>query len=336
MFSMRLIPVLVLTILLTSCGGKAAPLSSPTPDAPPSALPTPEVVSTQPPLFNQSVIGYFPDYRELDTAWAQNLTDIIYFSAEPNADGTLDASRLLEETWRSLEQMKTDDGIRLHLSIGGWERDGAFAEMTSNPQARQTFIANLLEYLLTRNLDGADFDWEFPKTDAEFENYIALLTETKTAFSKYDLLVSVALPAESHYPLGDFAVVDRVHLMSYDRGNRHSTYEQAVIDVQTFLDAGIPPEKLILGLPFYGRKISPPHSSLPYSEIVKGYSPAPDVDEVDGMYFNGVDTIRQKVCYGIAEGLGGFMIWEISQDTSDASSLLQQIFSLATGNEQCE
>lgn len=333
---MRLIPFLILMILLTACGGKAAPHSPPEPDATPSALPTPEVLSTQPPKPVLPVIGYFPDYRELDPAWAQNLTDIIYFSAEPNADGTLDASRLLEETWRSLEQLKTDHGVRVHLSIGGWERDGAFAEMTSNPQARQTFIADLLDYLLTRNLDGADFDWEFPKTDAEFENYIALLTETKNAFSKYGLLVSVALPAESSYPPGDFAVVDRVHLMSYDRGDRHSTYEQAVLDVQTFLDAGIPPEKLILGVPFYGRRISPPHNSLSYSEIMNSYSPAPDVDEVDGMYFNGVDTIRQKVCYGISAGLGGFMVWELSQDTSDETSLLQQMYSLARGKEQCE
>lgn len=333
---MRLIPFLILMILLTACGGKAAPLSPPKPDATLSALPTPKVLSTQSLLTDLPVIGYFPDYRELDTAWAQNLTDIIYFSAEPNADGTLDASRLLEETWHSLGQLKTDYGLRVHLSIGGWKRDGAFVEMTSNPQARQTFIASLLDYLLTRNLDGADFDWEFPKTDAEFANYIALLTETKAAFEKYGLLVSVALPAESSYPLGEFAVVERVYIMSYDRGERHATYEQAVTDVQMFLDAGIPAEKLILGMPFYGRKVSQPHSPLPYSAIMDSYSPAPGVDEVDGMYFNGLNTISQKVCYGIGEGLGGFMVWELSQDTSDASSLLQQIYSLAKGKEPCK
>lgn len=326
--------------LLIACAGKASPLPAPGPDATLQASAAPEVFSTQPsstlePTPEFLVIGYFPDYRELDPDWGKNLTDIIYFSAEPGTDGTLDTSRLPDDVWLALSQLKTQHGVRVHLSVGGWERDSAFAEMTANPQTRSAFVQNLLSFLLSHNLDGADFDWEFPKTDAEFENYITLLTETKTALAQHGLVVSVALPAEASFPLGDFAVVDRVHLMSYDRGERHSTFEQAVTDVQAFWDAGIPPEKLILGMPFYGRDTSQFDRSFSYAEIMQSYSPAPDVDEVDGIYFNGLETIRRKVCYGIGEGLGGFMVWELSQDTSDATSLLGQIFLLAKGKESC-
>lgn len=326
---------LIVALLLLSCGGNPAPLSPPESVSPPISESTPEPLSPQPPVDEFIVVGYFPDYRELNPAWALSLTDIIYFSAEPRADGTLDTSRLTEETWDALAQLKTDHDLRVHISIGGWERDGAFAEMTADPKIRKAFVENLLAFLLSHNLDGADFDWEFPATDTQFENYISLLAETKEVLSRHGLMVSVALPAESGFPLGEFSVVDRVHLMSYDRGERHATFEQAVEDVQAFLNAGISPGKLILGMPFYGRTVAPPHDEFAYNQLINEYSPAPGVDEVNGIYFNGLTTIRRKVCYGIAEELGGFMVWELSQDTTDASSLLLQIFDLVSGEESC-
>ncbi len=332
------LPILTF-FLLTACAGKAAPQPPLTAVVPFTAAPTPQVTETlyappPEPLPDFPVIGYLPDYRSLNRAWAAHLTDIIYFSAEPRADGTLDTSRLSEETWQTLAELKQAYGLRVHISFGGWERDGAFAQMSASLQARQVFITHLLEFLQTHDLDGVDFDWEFPKTEAEFNNYISLLTETKAVLTPYGFWVSVALPAESNFPLGEFAVVDRIHLMSYDRGEQHSTYVQAVTDVQAFLEAGIPPEKLILGLPFYGREMSPPYDTFSYAQIVQAYAPAPNVDEAGGIYFNGLNTIRQKVCYGIGERLGGFMVWEIALDTEDAS-LLNQIYNLAKGKESC-
>jgi len=327
---MKLIPIFLVLILLTSCGGSTPPPASSVPDSASTDSPTP----TKPPA-PFAVIGYFPDYRELNPAWAQSLTDILYFSAEPRADGTLDTSRLIDETWVQLNELKTQHGLRVHLSIGGWERGNDFAELTANPNMRHAFIENLLDYLLARNLDGADFDWEFPQNDTEFENYISLLKETRSALSKHDMSVSVALPADPSFPLADFTVVDRIHIMSYDRAPRHATYEQAVDDVQLFLDAGIPAEKLILGVPFYGRKTSPPYDSLAYAEIISHYAPAPNMDEVDEIYFNGLEMIQRKTCYAMNENLGGMMIWELAQDTTDATSLLQRMYALATGKIPC-
>jgi chitinase len=295
-------------------------------------LPTPTEPSASAPF---AVIGYFPDYREFNPAWTEHLTDIIYFSAEPRADGTLDTSRLTEATWQLLQQMKTEHATRIHLSIGGWERSSAFGAMTADPLTRHKFISALMEFALAYHLDGVDFDWEFPNGETEFDNYILFLTETKESFSKHDLLVSVALTPDPNFPLADFAVVDRVHLMSYDRAAKHSTFEQAVEDAQLFLDADIPPEKLILGVPFYGRNTSPPYKVLSYEEIMSRYSPPPAVDEVDGVYFNGLETIQLKTCYAMREKLGGVMLWELAHDTIDANSLLQRMYVLATGKISC-
>ena len=55
------------------------------------------------------------------------------------------------------------------------------------------------------------------------------------------------------------------------------------------------------------------------------YSPEPDVDEVNNIYFNGIDTIKQKTTYVVENGYGGIMIWEVGQDTTDETSLLKAI-----------
>ncbi|MBI5952573.1 MAG: glycoside hydrolase family 18 protein [Chloroflexi bacterium] len=329
---MKLIPVFLTLILLTSCGQIVPPSTPPAVDSKPTALPT---LTESPAPESFAVIGYFPDYRELNPVWADSLTDIIYFSAEPRADGTLNTSRLSEDTWQGLLQLKAERGLRLHLSIGGWERSAGFAPMTADLLTRKNFIGRLTEFALAHNLDGVDFDWEFPENDTEFDNYILLLTEAKQAFAKHNLLVSVALTPDPSFPLADFAIVDRVHLMSYDRAAKHSTFEQAMDDTQLFLDVGIPAEKIILGVPFYGRNTSPPYKVLSYKEIITRYSPSPAIDEVDGVYFNGLDTIQRKVCFALEENLGGVMVWELAHDTTDSNSLLQRMYMLVKQKHPC-
>lgn len=331
MSDMKLISISLTLVLLTSCGGQATPLS-PTEPAPVStASPTPEVDSA----FPFAVIGYFPDYRELNLEWANHLTDIIYFSAEPRADGTLDASRFDENILSQLHEMQGLYGTRILISIGGWERSGQFAAMTADVQTRHKFVERLAEYVHENKLNGVDFDWEFPENETEFQNYIRLLEEVKADFEPKGLIVSVALSPDTEFSLDKYVVVDRVHIMSYDRQPRHSTYEQAVQDLQKFVDAGIPREKLILGVPFYGRNHAPPYKVLAYDEIMERYHPAPNVDEVDGVYFNGIDTIQRKTCYAMSENIGGVMIWELAHDTADGSSLLQAIHDLAVGRKHC-
>ncbi|MBE0682813.1 MAG: glycoside hydrolase family 18 protein [Anaerolineales bacterium] len=329
---MKRLPILLTLILLTSCGGNATPLPQTELASAQAASATPEPLPDQPTLTQEPIppfamIGYFPDYRELNSEWAKHLTDIIYFSAEPRADGSLDTSRLTEENWSRLIELKNQYGLRVHLSVGGWERGDDFAAMTADPGIRRQFIANLLDYMLSHEIDGVDFDWEFPQTNKEFADYVTLLAEMRLFLSEHELFVSVALPADPSIPLSEFAIVDRVHIMSYDHAERHSTYEQALKDFQLFLDAGIPAEKLVLGMPFYARGVNDFERELSYAEIVSKYRPAPEVDEVDGLFFNGITTIQQKTCFARSQNAGGVMFWELGQDTLDeSSSLLRAIY----------
>jgi chitinase len=88
---------------------------------------------------------------------------------------------------------------------------------------------------------------------------------------------------------------------------------------------GAPRRKICLGVPFYGRDMKQFEQSQTYSEIARRYHPAPDVDEVEGVYFNGIRTIQQKARYARENNLGGLMVWELGQDTTDDTSLLRTI-----------
>ena len=269
------------------------------------------------------VVGYLPEYRAFNPAWGNCLTDFIYFSAEPSPDGSLDTSRFDPLALQRMQEMKSRYGTRLHISLGGYNRSEHFGAVVTNPRMRRVLIAELLKFAAAHSLDGIDFDWEFPETAAQQEGYLLLMKEVEQA----GLIVSVALYPYSDRDLTPYLGIDRIHIMSYDRGPSHSTYDQSVADLDLFLQAGFSRRQLILGVPFYGRRTTGPFTSFPYSEIAAKYAPPPETDEVDGIFFNGISTIQKKVCYARRKDFGGVMIWELGQDSADESSLLRAIHS---------
>merc|ERR1712107_688261 len=113
---------------------------------------------------------------------------------------------------------------------------------------------------------------------------------------------------------------DLMHMMSYDMtGGRHSTLEYGFRTADQGAKT-LPPAKLTLGVPFYGR-----HSRTgdwkAYEDLVQQHHPlGPEVNEVPvdagqaTQNFNGVKWIEEKTSYAISRGLGGVMIWEVGQD----------------------
>jgi chitinase len=256
------------------------------------------------------IIGYIPEYRTLDPLWGNCLTDIIFFSLGPMANGTLDTGRLNPSILETMQEIKRTYGTRIHVSLGGYGRSDNFSAVVTNPQLRNTFLENLVDFAAEYDLDGIDFDWEFPETPSEIDGYVEMLSEIK----QQGLIVSVALYPYGNLNIFPYLIADRIHIMSYNRGVRHSTFEQAVADLAYFESLGAPREKLILGIPFYGRQMNSPYHYFIYSEIVAQYDPAADVDEVADIYFNGITTVWKKTCYTQENGYAGVMVWELGQD----------------------
>jgi len=276
------------------------------------------------------VVAYLPDYRAgaLDPAAWGNLdgvTDLVFFSLEPTSDGGLDSARLTPAITAKLQDVKRRRALHLWVTVGGWERSAGFAPVATDAAKRSRFVRAVTQFCLSRHFDGADFDWEHPANAPEEAGYVTLLAETHRAFAPHGLRLSVTLaPWQKPDPAG-VAAVDAVNLMAYDHPGRHSTLAQAQADVAGFLRQGVPPQKLCLGLPFYGRGIALPDTALAYADILRQYHPAPAVDEVNGLYFNGPETIRQKTRYALAQRLGGVMVWELGQDAPGDKSLLKAI-----------
>ena len=66
---------------------------------------------------------------------------------------------------------------------------------------------------------------------------------------------------------------------------------------------------------------------------MKNHAPHPAVNEVEDIYFNGIQSVQRKTRYTYKNNFGGVMIWELGQDTVDETSLLRAIYESV--NENC-
>ncbi len=272
------------------------------------------------------VTGYLPHYRAgiIDTLPVEKLTDIIYFSVSPKANGSLDTSKVEPAVLLKLTKRAHPKGTRVHICVGGWGLSTGFAPMTADITARTVFASNLTAFVRTHRLQGADIDWEHPKTEVEIHNYQKLLIELKRAFVPHRLWLTVAVAGWGKYIKPEtIPFIDRFHIMAYDQGTPHATFSGAVKDMKQWENNKVPKVKLVLGLPFYGRNSQ--GTAFTYGELIQKYRPKPDTDEAGGFHFNGPATIQRKTAYAIKQGYGGVMIWELGQDAKGKGSLLNSV-----------
>ncbi len=284
------------------------------------------------------VVGYYPDWGTGRLPISQirydKLDHIIYFSISPNADGSIDLGHINISNMMMLVSTAHSNDVGVSICVGGWLRGQHFSAMTANATTRANFVSNMHQLCIDYGLDGVDLDWESISGDTDKSNYTKLIKDLKTALSDDGLLVTVAAASSSSkFEASAVPYLDWVNIMAYDMGTPHSSYWAAISTLTYWEDFGFPREKEFLGVPFYGRSSS---GAYTYKQIMDTYAPAPDIDLVDGINFNGIDTIKAKAKYASINGYAGIMIWEISQDTSDETSLLTAIhdgFNITVNNE---
>src|SRR5699024_6777931 len=126
-----------------------------------------------------------------------------------------------------------------------------------------------------------------------------------------------------------FDIVDWLNLMAYDDDHNtfkgehvpHSPYWLAERSFDYWVkDRGLPPEKAIMGVPFYGKGDG---TGGDYKDLLKKGA-NPKEDEYKGIYYNGTETIKAKTQLARKRG-AGIMVWEIPLDTVGKHSLLKAI-----------
>ena len=267
------------------------------------------------------VVGYLPWYRvkSFSAERIGPVTDLIYFSVEPSAAGRLKSPPVEDAVLDLLHEIRDATGCRLHLCVGGGGRSKGFPALTADPSRRTAFVRSLCRFCREEEFAGVDYDWEYPRGESQLADFAALLVETKRALGE-DGVVSVAQSPWRDFGTDVYETVDRVHVMSYNHRFPQARLEDSRKDVLRMLSFGCPEEKLVLGVPFYGRNAR--GRTKTYADLSNGE----DADLIDGYALNGRKTVRTKTRYAVQSRLAGVMIWELGQDSADPeASLLSAI-----------
>jgi chitinase len=319
------LPILGLAlILLASCTA-----SQPVPvDTPMPPTPTPEAPFR--------IIGYVPEWIAVaDLLPFDKLTHINYAFLIPKADGSLQP---LLNPWKlkAIVEKAHAHGTKVLVSVGGWGWDKEFEQLAASAETRLRFVEALDQFAQAYELDGIDIDWEYPGPEqASSENFVTLMGELEARLQPQGKLLTSAVVAYGSN--GDailsavFDLVDFLNIMAYDGPDlNHSSYEYAVQALDYWSARGLPVEKTVLGVPFYARP-----SEATYRQLVGDNPEAANVDEIKYLgttvYYNGIPTMQRKTELAM-ERASGIMIWEISQDTTDATSLVNAIYQTAYGD----
>jgi chitinase len=183
--------------------------------------------------------------------------------------------------------------LKTIISVGGWSWSNHFSDVAASVTTRTTFANSAVAFLRKYQFDGVDLDWEYPvggglagnsALAADKTNYTLLLQairnalDTAGAADGKHYILTIASGASLSYiantQLSSIAsIVDWINIMTYDfhgsfdptsgnnapltfdpadnSANKNSFYDDAA--VTNYIAAGVPANKIVMGVPFYGR-----------------------------------------------------------------------------------
>ncbi|MFF2943005.1 glycoside hydrolase family 18 protein [Streptomyces niveus] len=298
------------------------------------------------------------------------------YTADQSVDGVADTwDQPLRGNFNQLRKLKAaNPGLKVIWSFGGWSWSGGFGEAAKNPAAFAKSCHDLVEDPRWADVfDGIDVDWEYPNAcgltcdtsgpDA-FTNMVSAL---RTEFGGD--LVTAAITADAsdggkidatdygaaaqyldwYLPMtydffGAFAAqgptAPHSPLTSYPGIPQEGFNSDAAI---TKLKAkGVPAQKLLLGIGFYGRGWTGVTQATPggtatgaapgtYEAGIEDYKVLKNTCPANGTVagtayahcgnnwwsYDTPATIGTKMNYKNEQGLGGTFFWELSGDTTD-------------------
>lgn len=273
------------------------------------------------------------------------LTTINYAFVFPEADRT---GRLTSvpypDTLHALVREAHSHNVKVLISIGGFMIgdnpgvDNRFEVIANNQVTRDRFVKEAMDLVREFNLDGVDMDWEFPDAvEPSLSNFVLLMKELHEQLHPMGKKLTSAVEASDFvYTYGVdesvYQYVDWINIMGYDgdvsahgypnKAIFHSPYWWSEMIMEHWIDEkGLPREKAVLGVPFYGKgtnRFGGAYRGL----LARGADPY--ADKFDSVYYNGIKTMKKKTVLAKKRGRG-MMIWEISGDAPREYSLLRAI-----------
>lgn len=209
-------------------------------------------------------------------------------SYAPSDAGANSTGGLMAGNFRLLEHMKaTQPELQVLISVGGGTWSSGFTAAVSDAASREAFARSCLGVFLEGYgavFDGLDIDWEYPVptspngTSQDPQNFAAFLEELRRQLDALGaktgrryLLTIAAPPLPQTANQLDWArihpVVDAIHVMTYNYAGPWSQTtgfnaplealtpggHSVAMNMRQYLARGIPGEKLMVGVPYYGR-----------------------------------------------------------------------------------
>ena len=300
-----------------------------------------------------------------------------------DADGELSPSRNIPDRAFVTDAHKAN--VKVLVSLGGWGWDKQFAAIVAKPDAEDRYVKAVMAVVEEGDYDGIDLDWEYPDTATEVAGFERLTRRFRAQLDAQGktkgraMIVTMAAssnPGTLRWLRKDFLLetMDWVNVMTYDytgdwtdyaghhaplfasskqpggreRGRSTESSMKYLVETQ-----GIPPDRLAVGIPLYGRgfAVSEPYASTkgkPKTRLGEGnfaaldhlrreqgwvrtwddetktpWLIAPDGATVVG--YDDAESVRTKTEWALKRNFRGVFFWQVAADRlPDGSNPLQE------------
>jgi len=330
------------------------------------------------------IIGYVGGFRGLiNVNVSPQKLSIINYAFVDVKDNRAWLHREATDTinFRKLNDLKKQNpALRVVISIGGWTWSGKFSDAVLTDTARVAFAASAADIVRKYDLDGIDIDWEYPARKGlagniyrpeDKVNYTLMFRDLRRALDSIKIqthksyLLTCAVGGFKDFvdntEMGKAAqYLNYINLMTYDynekvashhtnlyKSKKYKGKNSADKAVDEFIASGVPSEKLVMGMAFYGRtynlasdtkegigdSIVNRDKGWGYTIIrdslvnQNGYiayrdkkAKAPYLYNAAKRQFITYDdewSVRKKCKYVLSHKMGGVMFWEYSSDPKE-------------------
>jgi chitinase len=304
-------------------------------------------------------VGYYPDWTKIAIGQlpSAGFTHLCHAFALAKATTGISAPKDAKLFCTTCKKQK----IVPILSLGGAESGPALALLTADAPKRTQTIAQIVQIIKSNGYSGLDIDWEAPANAAESKLLSAFVSEIRTALGP-KFLLTMAVPASNWSGQWFDAItllphINYLNIMSYDNAGEWSDradHNAPFAFYQASLEYWLttkhwPKEKLLLGLPCYGRGFAvktwgakvakkAKHPYISYNDLLKleakeGWTRDFDteaqnpflrspngtesVESTEIISFDDPMLIQKKIAYAKSQKIAGVFYWEVTQDVKN-------------------